>query len=92
LASKRSKTPASTDDRNCLPWASSRLFQPLVDGDTCTENGSNGIEGNVFGNSGDMCGFANGVLLESSIDCVAGKKGFGAEGFVPCLAEITSKA
>lgn len=39
-----------------------------------------------------MCGFTNSILLERSIDCIARKERFGAEGFVPCLTEITSKA
>lgn len=42
--------------------------------------------------AGDVGGFAEGVLLESAVDGVAGEEGLGAEGFVAGLAEGAGEA
>ena len=92
LAGERTKTSSGTDNGHRLPRPRVRLLQSLVDGDTCAKDRSNGVEGNVFGYSCNVRRFGDGVLLESSVNCVAGKQGFGAERFVACLAEVTGQA
>ena len=92
LARERAETSAGTDNGDGLAGASVRLLESLVDGDTCAEDGGDGVEGDVFGYSGNVGGFGDGVLLEGTVDCVAGEEGFGAERLVPCLAEVTGQA
>ena len=92
LAGERAKASPGTNNGNRLARASVRLLQSLVDSDTCAEDRGDGIQGDIFGYSCDVCGFRDSVLLKRSVHCVAGEKGFGTERFVTCLAEITGQA
>lgn len=82
LASQRSESTTSTDDSDSLAWASSRLLQSLVDGDTSTEDWCNGLEVAFLGNAGNVCSLSNTVLLEGTVNGIAGKEGFGAEWLI----------
>lgn len=92
LASERPKSTSSADNCNCLTRSCSRLLQSLVDSNTGAENGCNGFEIALLGNTGNVCGLGDAVLLECSVDCVAGKEGLCAEGLVCLLAERALQA
>jgi len=74
-------TEATTSAHNCdgLAWACSRLLQALVDGDTSAENWCHGREIDILVQTGDVRCFGNGVLLEGTIDGVAGEERLLAE-------------
>lgn len=79
LASESAETTAGTDDGDGLAWASAGLLESLVDGDTGAEDWGDGGEVNVLWNAGYVGGFADGVLLEGTVDSVAGEDGLLAE-------------
>lgn len=83
---------ASSNNGYCLAGLGSRFLQSLVDGDTCAEDGGNLIERNAFWDVGHMSGRGNGILLEGSINGVAGEFGGQAEGFVGLLTEGAAQA
>ena len=70
----------------------SRLFQSLVDRDTGAEDGGNFVKGNSLGDMCNVSGRGDGVLLEGSVDRVAGEFGGQAEGFIGLLAECAGEA
>ena len=82
LLSERSETTTGTDDCDSLAWLGSRLLQALVDGDTGAENGRDGIKRDLLGDDGNVCGLANAVLLEGSVNSVSGKESLGAQWLV----------
>lgn len=71
LASKRTETTTSTDDGGELTGLDTRLLQALVDGDTGTQNWSNGSEITFLGNAGDVSSLGDAVLLEGTVDSVS---------------------
>ena len=79
LASEGTESTAGTDDGDGLAWAGARLLESLVDGDTGAENWSHGGEVNALWNAGYVGGFADGVLLEGTVNGVAGEDGLWAE-------------
>jgi hypothetical protein len=82
LLSKGSKSATSTNDRNRLSWAGTRLLQTLVNCDTSAQYRRNCIERNVFVKAGNVSGLGNAVLLEGAVDSVARKKSFGAKRLI----------
>jgi hypothetical protein len=82
LLGEGSESTTSTDDGDSLPWASVGLLKSLVDGDTGAKYGCYGIEGNVFVKAGDVSSLGNAVLLEGTIDGVAGEESFGAKRLI----------
>lgn len=79
LASKGAEPTAGTDDGDGLAWAGAGLLESLVDGDTGAKDWGDGGEVNVLWNAGYVGGFADGVLLEGTVDGVAGEDGLWAE-------------
>lgn len=75
-----------------MTGSNTRLLDSLVDGDTSAKNGGDGIERNVFGDSSNVSSFGNAVLLEGSIDSVAGEEGLFTKRLVGLLAEAASQA
>lgn len=74
LLGKGTETTTGTDNGDGLAGTSTRLLQTLVDGDTCAENRSDGSEIAVLWYPSNMSGLGNAVLLEGSVNGVAGKK------------------
>jgi len=79
LLSIYTKSTTSAHNGDGFAWACSRFLQTFVDGDTSAENGCDGCEVRVLVQTGDVCGAANGVLLERTIGGVAGEEGVWAE-------------
>lgn len=79
LAGQRPEPTAGTDDGDGLAWTSSGLLESLIHGDTGTEDWGDGGEVNVLRNAGYVGSFADGILLERTIDGVAGKDGLLTE-------------
>jgi len=74
LLRQRSETAASADDGDGLAGSGAGFLQALVHGDTGAEDGCDTIERNLLVETRDVGGFGDGVLLEGSIDGVAGEK------------------
>lgn len=72
LQSQRSESTSGADNGDSLAGTGSRLLQSLVDGDTGTEDRSDSIKGNFLGKLRRMTGLGDGILLERTIDGVAG--------------------
>ena len=87
LASKGTESTTGADDGDGLAWTGAGLLESLVDGDTGAENWGHGGEVNVLWNAGYVGGFADGVLLEGTVDGVAGEDGLWAE-WLCCLLDI----
>lgn len=92
LLSERTETSSSSDDGYSLAWAGTGLLETLVHGDTGTENWGDLVEWDFFGDSGNVCGLGDTVLLEGSVNCVTRDKSLSAERFVRLLTEITLQA
>lgn len=87
LAGQRAEPASGADDGDALARFGTALLQPFIDGDAGAEDGGDGVKGEFLGDTGDVGGFADGVLLKGAVDGVAGEEGFGAEGFIAGLAE-----
>ena len=82
LLGERSEAAAGTDDGDGLAGFGAGLFQALVNCDAGAEDGGDCVEGDVFVEAGDVGSFGDAVLLEGTVDGVAGEESFGAERFV----------
>lgn len=92
LAGEGAEAAPGADDGDRLAGAGSGFFETFVDGDAGAEDGRDGVQGDFFGDAGDVGGFGNAVFLERTVDCVARQKGFAAEGLVAGLAEVAGEA
>jgi hypothetical protein len=92
LASQGTETTSSTDDGDVLTRLSTGLLKTLVDGDTGTENWGNRGQVAPLGDACYVSGLSNAVLLEGTVDGVAGKKGLGAQWLISLLAEVAGEA
>lgn len=79
LLCKRSQTASSTDNGDGLTGSGARFLEALVDCDTSAKDRCDTIEGNLLVKSGDVGRFGNGVLLEGTVDGVAGEQGLEKE-------------
>lgn len=92
MLSKRTQTTTGTNNGKGLTRLDTRLLQTLVDGDTGAQNGSDGVQGNILGEDGDVSGLGDTELLEGSVDSVARERCIGAKRFVGGTAEFTREA
>lgn len=92
LTCQGTQSTSSANDSDSLARPGTRLLQAFVDCDACTEDGSNFIEWYLFGDPSYVGGFSDGVLLECTVNGVAGEEGFGAERFVALHAEAAGEA
>lgn len=73
LLGEGAETTTGTDNGDGLAWASARLLQALVDGDTCAKNWGNGSEVAFLWYTGNVGRLGNAVLLEGAVDGVTGE-------------------
>lgn len=92
LQGDTTQTATGTDDGNGLAGPGVGLLEALVDGDAGAEDGGDGLEVALLGDAGDVGGLCDGVLLESSVDGVAGEQGLVAERLVAVLAVGAAQA
>ena len=71
LTSQRAKTAASADDGDILARTGTRLLETFIDGDARAKHRSDSVQRNVFWDAGDVGSFADSVLLERAINCIA---------------------
>jgi hypothetical protein len=75
LTCEGSETAARADNGDPLARLDARLLQSLVDCDTRAQHGGDGREVAALGDAGNVRGFGNAVLLEGTVDGVAGEQG-----------------
>lgn len=92
LQGKGTETTTGTDNGDGLTSAHASLLETLVDGDTGAQDGGNGGEIAALGYPCNVGSLGDGVLLEGTVDRVAGEEGLRAEGLVGLLAEVAGKA
>ena len=73
MLGERTKSATSSDDSDSLARLGSRLLQALVDGDTGAQYWSDGVEGDVLVKASYVSCLGDAVLLEGSVNGVAGE-------------------
>jgi hypothetical protein len=74
-----------------LPGTNARLFDALVNGDTCAQDWGDTVEWDILGDSGNVIGLCNAVLLESAVNSVSRHGSLGTQRLIRLLAKVTRK-